>query len=269
MNIFSMPPILLHIYGPFAIHSFGLMIAISLIITLYFLHTDKRLAKLVSHEQLTTIFQISFFAGIIGGRILFLMTNWSSLDSWTESLTVWAGGLSILGCIVGIIVSLIFYFYYNNLPILKILDRIALYAPLTYSISRLGCFFAGCCFGQPTNVPWSVIYTNTDSLAPLHVQLHPTQLYSCLFLLCSFLFLITYDRYKQRNKPGQIIALFILLISLDRFFIDFLRGDREFFTQSNIFYNLSIQQSLALCLFSGAFIMMTFITIYKKSDESI
>jgi phosphatidylglycerol---prolipoprotein diacylglyceryl transferase len=264
-----MSPILLHIYGPIAIHTFGVMIALGLIITLYLLHRDKPLAKLISEHQLTTIFQISFFAGIAGGRVWFLMTSWSMIDHWTDSFMVWSGGLSISGAIIGIISTLSIYFYYTKLPALQILDRIALYTPLLQSISRLGCFFAGCCFGQPTNLPWSIIYTHPDSLAPLCVHLHPTQLYSSLFLACSFILLYSFDRLHHHTKPGQILALYIMLSSLDRFFIDFLRGDREFFTDPTIFGNLSIQQALALCLCTGAFVMMIFISIYKKSDESI
>ena len=264
-----MPPILLNIYGPIAIHSFGVMIALGVIIMLCLLHRDAKLAKLVSHDQLTTIFQIGFVAGIIGGRVWFLMTSWSTIDHWTDSFMVWSGGLSILGAIIGCISALTIYFATNNINQLKVLDRIALYAPLLQSISRLGCFFAGCCFGQVTNLPWAIIYTNPDSLAPLCTQLHPTQIYSCLFLAFCFIVLLCFDKFYPRQKPGQILYLYIMLISLERFFIDFLRGDREFFEHLTIFENVSIQQALALCMFAGAFVMMIFISIYKKTDESI
>ena len=264
-----MPPILLHIYGPIAIHSFGLMIMLGLIVTLYLLHHDKPLTKLISHNQLGTIFQISFIAGIIGGRSWFLITNPSIITHWTDCFTVWAGGLSILGAVIAIITTLFTYFYYTKLPALKILDRIALYTPLLQSISRLGCFFAGCCYGQPTNLPWGVVYKHFDSLAPLHVTIHPTQLYSSLFLACIFIIMLCFDRYYQHKKSGQMLALYIMLISLDRFLIDFLRDDQEFFVQPGLFGTLSIQQALALCLFIGAFTMISFITIYKKPNESI
>ncbi len=266
-----MPPILFHIYGPIAIHSFGLMIALGLIVTLSLLLRDKPLQKMISHKQLETIFQLSFFSGIAGGRIWFLMTNSSMIESWTDCFTVWVGGLSILGALIGIIGTLFIYFYYIKLPALPILDRIALYAPLLQSISRLGCFFAGCCFGQPTNLPWGVVYENCDSLAPLHVTLHPTQLYSSLFLACNFIMLLCYDRYctSKNKRSGQILAMYIMLMSVERFMVDFLRGDQEFFTKPGLFSCLSIQQILAFWLFLGSLIMMDFITNYKKTDESI
>lgn len=264
-----MPPILLHIYGPLAIHSFGAMIVLGLIITLYLLHRDKPLQKLISDQQLGTIFQISFISGIAGGRIWFLITNPSIIQHWTDYFTVWAGGLSIQGAIIGIVGTLLTYFYCMKLPGLKILDRIALYTPLLQSISRFGCLFAGCCFGKPTDVPWGIIYDNVDSLAPLHVIMHPTQMYSSALLFCSFIVLLCFDRYYHKKRPGQILALYIMLCSLERFSVDFLRGDQEFFSEPGLFGNLSMQQALALCLFSGALSVMIFISMYKKSDESI
>lgn len=264
-----MPPILFHIYGPIAIHSFGVMICLGLIIALYFMHKDTKLSAIISGEQLTTIFQIGFIAGITGGRIWFLLLNWSCAEHWTDYFMVWNGGLSILGCIIGILIALGIYLHQQHLPVLAILDRIALYTPLLQSISRLGCFFAGCCFGMPTAVPWSVIYTDQTCLAPLHIHIHPTQLYSSLFLLCSFIILLIIDRFFQKKQPGFILAWYIILSSLDRFCIDFFRGDREFFEQPTVFGTLSIQQALALCMCMTAICMIIYISSRKKKYESI
>ena len=264
-----MPPILLHLYGPFAIHSFGVMIALAVLIMLYLLHQDKKLAKLVSQDQLTNIFQLGFVAAIAGGRIWFLMTSWSTLDHWTDAFLVWSGGLSILGAIIGCMSALNLYFATNGINQPKVFDRIALYAPLTQSISRFGCFFAGCCFGQITNLPWAVVYTNSDSLAPLCVHLHPTQIYSSLLLAAAFLLLLCFDKFYHRQKPGQILYLYIMLTSFERFLVDFFRGDREFFTEPTMFTFLSIQQALAACMFAGALVLLIFASIDKKNDESI
>lgn len=264
-----MPPILLHIYGPIAIHSFGVMIALGLIITLYLLHADKKLMKLVSQDQLTSIFQIGFFAGVVGGRVYFLTTNWSMLDHWTDAFFVWSGGLSIQGAVIGCMSALSIYFTTNNIIQLKVFDRVALYVPLLQAISRFGCFFAGCCFGQVTNLPWAVVYTNPDSLAPLCAHLHPTQIYSSLLLATAFVLLLSFDKLYPDQKPGQILSLYIMLTSLERFFVDFFRGDREFPTNPTMFKTLSLQQALAVYMFVGAFVLLIIVSIDKKTDESI
>jgi len=268
-----MSSVLFHIYGPLAIHSFGLMIVIGLIIILYLLERDKKLKQLISSEQLSTIIQISLVSGVAGGRIWFLTTNPSVIEHWTDIFTVWNGGLSILGAIIGVIATLLLYLTWHYIPTLKLLDRLALYAPLLQSISRFGCFFAGCCHGLPTSLPWGILYTDAESLAPLHIVMHPTQIYSSMLLFLTFIVLYNFDRYKHQ-RPGQILMLYIMLTSTERFVVDFWRGDQEFFTQHLIarpgyFDFLSIQQFLALSLFIGALIMLIFISMYKKTDESI
>ena len=255
-----MPSVLLHIYGPLAIHSFGLMIVIGLIVILYLFERDKKLKQLISSEQLSTIIQISLVTGVAGGRIWFLMTNPSIIESWTDIFTVWSGGLSILGALIGIITALPAYLVWHKIPILPLLDRLALYAPLLQSISRFGCFFAGCCHGLPTNLPWGVMYTDVESLAPLHIIMHPTQIYSSILLFLTFVILKFFDRYKHQ-KAGQILMLYIMLTSTERFVVDFWRGDQEFFALPGYVDFLSIQQFLALSLFVGALIMLIFISM--------
>lgn len=264
-----MPPILLHIYGPLAIHSFGLMIVIGVLITLHLLHNDTKLQKLISENQLITLFQLSFIAAIVGGRIWFLITNPYVVEYWTDCFAVWSGGLSVLGAFIATLITLTGYLLCIRLPILSILDRIALYAPLTQSISRLGCFFAGCCYGQVTCQPWAIMYTDPNSLAPLHVMLHPTQLYSSIFLAINFIVLYSFSKIAKDQKPGQILTLYVMLMSLERFVVDFFRGDREFFHESNFFYNFSIQQFLAFCLFCAALFFMIIIYWTTKKNESI
>ena len=213
-----MSPVLLHIYGPFAIHSFGFMIILGLILTLYLLDRDKKLQKIVTHQQLATIINVSLISGVVGGRIWYLITNASDLNHWTDSFMVWNGGLSILGAVIGILTGISIYLRSQKLPILSLLDRFSLYAPLLQSISRFGCFFAGCCYGLPTNLPWAVEYINSESLAPLHVLIHPTQIYSSLLLFLSFVVLYFFDQRKH-NKTGQILALYIMLSTAERFIV--------------------------------------------------
>ena len=264
-----MSSVLLHIYGPLAIHSFGLMIVVGLLVVLYFLEHDTIIKKLISNSQLSIIIQISLISGIAGGRIWFLITNPSVIEQWSDIFTIWNGGLSILGAIIGIIITLPIYLIWHHIPILKLLDRLALYAPLLQSISRFGCFFAGCCHGLPTNLPWGVLYTDIESLAPLHIIMHPTQMYSSILLFLTFVILYVFDRHNKHQKSGTILVLYIMLTSSERFIVDFWRGDQEFFAQSWYFDFLSIQQFLALLLFISALIMLIFITIYKKQNESI
>jgi phosphatidylglycerol:prolipoprotein diacylglycerol transferase len=195
------------------------------------------------------------------------MTNLHVYHTVLDFFSIWSGGLSILGAIISTLITLPAYLYYKKLPVFNILDRLALYTPLLQSISRLGCFFAGCCYGQQTCLPWAVMYTHPDALAPLHVWIHPTQLYSSICLGLIFLFLYSFDQYCPAKKSGQIVALYVFFAGLERFFIDFFRADQDFYIQLPFNIHLSIQQILALTLCIIALLATMYLTLHSKKND--
>lgn len=242
---------LLHIYGPFAIHSYGLMIAIALLITTWLMQRSTLRKQLMSQDELLNAIMAGTLICISGGRALYLVSQWDTLESWTHIFNVWEGGLSLLGAVLATLIFLPLYLRIRGIPIMRFLDLVGLYAPLLIGISRIGCFFAGCCYGSPTELPWGVTYTQADSLAPVCVRLHPTQLYSTLTLVAGFLFVYYLIRPRIRI-PGQLFCLSILLVAIERFMIDFLRGDQEFLiVQSTTHLSLHQWISLAILISVG------------------
>lgn len=216
---------LLHIYGPIAIHGYGFMIAIGLLIFLHLMQKDRRFHALKLAPHITSIVLVGVIAGILGGRILFFIIHPEFYDNFFSFLTFFNGGLSILGAIIALLVTLPLYLAHLGIAIIPFLDLVALYAPLLQSISRLGCFLAGCCYGIPTTMRWGITYTAADSSAPLHACLHPTQLYSSmgLFIIFALLYFVLQYRFQ---KNGQLLCLYLLLVGFERFFVEFWRGDR-------------------------------------------
>ncbi|MEX0672236.1 MAG: prolipoprotein diacylglyceryl transferase [Candidatus Babeliales bacterium] len=220
-----MYPQILHIYGPFAINSYGLMIALALMLFLWLTTRDPRRAKIISTDQLSNALMVGVVAGLLGGRLLYFLSEQHHIKTIFDFFALWQGGLSILGAIIAILICVPLYLRSQNIKILPFFDLVALYAPLLQGISRIGCFLAGCCYGIHTNLPWAFTYTNPKSLAPLCLPLHPTQLYSAASFFCIFIFMKLYGQ-RRYKKPGQIISLYLLFLGLERFFIDFWRGDR-------------------------------------------
>ncbi len=68
-------------------------------------------------------------------------------------------------------------------------------------------------------------FTDTRSLAPLDVPLHPTQLYSALNALAIFIILMAVRRVK--HFEGEIFWLYLCIYSAARFFIEMVRGDHR------------------------------------------
>ena len=92
----------------------------------------------------------------------------------------------------------------------------------------MGCFFAGCCFGKPTDVPWAITFTdpfaNANVGTPLNVPLHPTQLYEAGAEALILLVLLATEN-RGRRFPGRTFWLYMLLYAISRYIIEIYRGD--------------------------------------------
>lgn len=246
------------LYGPIGVHSYGLMIALGLLLFLYLIQKNKRFHQLNLEDSFMGILLIAITAGLIGGRLMFLATTSDEFHSWLDLIAFWQGGFSILGTIIAITFVLPPYLSLIHVPIVPLLDLLAIYAPLVQSIARIGCFFAGCCHGTPTSAPWGIIYTDAQSAAPLYVCLHPTQLYSAIGLM--LIFAAMYFIFQHRFlRSGQLISIYLALVSLERFVIDFWRGDRE---ASLLF---SLDQQVAVILFIIAIAGFIAATSYHRA----
>lgn len=237
-----MYPKLLHIYGPLYINSYGVAIALGLLLLIWRASKDRTLKRFLTTDQLYNLIMLGIFSGIIGGRALYLATNWHDLNHWYEIFAVWQGGLSITGVIISVLATSGAYLWAQGIPLFAISDRFAIYAPLAQSFGRVGCFIAGCCYGTICNHAWAVTYTNNDVFAPLYVPLHPAQLYSACILFGIFIFLYCFAQ-KSNLKTGQLTLLYLILVGTERFVVDFWRGDRTFLS-SDIF-GLSVHQLLS------------------------
>jgi phosphatidylglycerol:prolipoprotein diacylglycerol transferase len=220
------------------------MIALGLLIFARLVYRHPNRKTIIADNQLFDLLLLGIIAGVGGARLLYLASNWSIISTWTDSINLWSGGLSMLGALLGSLLVIPWFARRHAIPLLPLLDIFALYAPLFESICRLGCFFAGCCFGKATSVIWAITYTDPESAAPLNIALHPTQLYASLTSLIVFFF-IYYGLQRIVSRPGQLLAAYLVCTSIERFTIDFLRADQEFFSWP-LAHFFSIHQWIAL-----------------------
>jgi phosphatidylglycerol:prolipoprotein diacylglycerol transferase len=117
-----------------------------------------------------------------------------------------------------------------GLATMSAIDCAAVAIPVGHAFGRLGCFLAGCCFGGRCDLPWAVTFTselaNQHSGTPIHVPLHPVQLYEMTseFLLAGFL---AWWFLKKSRYPGQTGLLYLIVYALVRFSLEFLREDHR------------------------------------------
>lgn len=256
-----MSPILLHLWGPFSIHAYGVCISLGILIALWLLQKDKKAQSLMSQQDLIASLQYIIISGYLGGRIVCMLSEQTDYQDYMLLLKFWEPGFSVLGTIIGILTTTIIFLWYKKIPILNYSDRLAIYAPLVQSFGRLGCFFAGCCYGQITTAWWAITYHDPEHMAPLHMALHPTQLYSSAILLTIFLILYFYIQ-RIAQQPGIILCTYLIMTSIERFTVDFWRWDRTWWTSLGYVSYFSTNQwiaiALCICSFSGIIVLKYF-----------
>lgn len=269
---------LLHICGPISIYSYGVAIAVGVLIFAWLIQRDSKYIQLNIGNKLIDILIASIITGVFGGRLLYILTEPEADKTFMSFLSFWEGGFSILGCILAILIIMPWFLKRLHIPIIPFLDIVAIYVPLVQSISRVGCFFAGCCYGITSNVSWSMTYTDPNTAAPMNIPLHPTQLYSAIILAIIFLSMYLVIQ-KVAKRPGQLLATYLILSSTERFFVDFWRADRTYpdFTSTmpftlmpNFFNQLSINQLIALLIIVTALLFLIYVTLFvpQKNDPA-
>jgi len=185
---------------------------------------------------------VSMIGGITGARLFHVVFEHPEIYRAHPEMIykVWYGGFVFYGGLAG---AVIFSFIYCRLKKISSLIYGDLFAPvlaLGYTLGRLGCFAAGCCFGKPTTLPWAVHFP-IGVEAPAYIGLHPTQLYSSIWSLLVLAILISYEKANRWPLPGQMFGWWLVLQSIGRIFIEQFRDD---FRGRSVF-NLSISTWLS------------------------
>lgn len=216
-------PVLLRI-GDFPIHSYGFLIAVGFLLCVWM---SKREAVRIglSGDRIVDLGFWSLLVGMIGSRVLYVITLWSHyVEHPLEALYVWEGGLVFFG---GPLLCIPFFFWYTkrfNMPRWQVLDIGAQAVPLAHAFGRLGCFSVGCCHGGPTGLPWGVRF-HSELVEPelRGIDLHPTQLYEAASLF-ALLYFLRRMRFTKRFD-GQIAYTYLIAYSIIRSVIEIFRGD--------------------------------------------
>jgi len=209
--------------GPLTLHTYGLLIAIGFIAGLI---VAVRIGKRhgIDSQYIMDLGLILIISGVIGSRIFYVLLNVSYyLKNPFDVLKLWQGGLVFSGGLLGAVIAGAFYIRRHGYDIWQMGDIFAPAIVIAQAIGRVGCFMAGCCYGKPTSLPWGATFTNPESIAPLHIPLHPTQLYDSLSNFIIFIIVMSLGARKKFN--GQVFIWFLILHSTARLLIEKFRGD--------------------------------------------
>jgi phosphatidylglycerol:prolipoprotein diacylglycerol transferase len=137
------------------------------------------------------------------------------------------GGHYYIGFIAGS-AFLVLAFRRHGISLARGLDILAPALALAHGIGRVGCLFAGCCWGKACSLPWAVTFTSPDAHSmtgvPLGIPLQPTQVYESLIELALFGFLL-WKALKAPWRPGTTFLAYVALYGFARFGLEMLRDD--------------------------------------------
>lgn len=208
--------------GRFTIHGYGLMIGLGFAISILLCgYITKKLG--LSEDDFTNIAICLLVFGFMGGKLLYVIVNFSQFLENPLS-TLGSGGFVVYGGIIVGIFTIFLYCKVKKISFLSYMDMLAPAVMLTQGFGRIGCFMAGCCYGRETTSAFGVVFPE-GCLAPAGVKLIPTQLMSAGFdIVVAILLIVLIRRVKYR---GMLSGIYLLAYGIGRFIIEMLRGDKE------------------------------------------
>ena len=214
--------------GPVTIYTYGVLLAAAYLVGLKLAMVRAKTRGLDQTRVLDLGIYI-IISALVGAKLLLLFTDLGTYTANPRELLSLArsGGVFYGGLILAVTVALL-YIRRIGLPLWTTCDVFAPGIALGHVVGRLGCLFAGCCYGKPTTMPWGITFTDPFAAAnvgtPLNVPLHPTQLYEAgaegLILL-----LLLATETRGRRFPGRTFWLYMLLYAISRYVIEMYRGD--------------------------------------------
>ena len=207
---------------------------------------------------------------LIGISLLFALVSAYLIDGIFHSIQegeLAFGSINFLSGFVGgflcFLVLMKYYYNYDNKDMKKIANTIITGVVLAHAIGRIGCFFAGCCFGIPTESFLGVVfpYGHAHLLYP-GTAVFPTQLFESAFLFTLFFLLNNVKFFKNIEVETYFIGY-----GAWRFFLEFIRGDDRgvliplFETEYNVFPTPAQFISIFMILF-GVYLL------YRKNKLS-
>jgi phosphatidylglycerol:prolipoprotein diacylglycerol transferase len=258
-----MHPILFEIRG-FPVFTYGVLLAAAYLLGLQFALRRARTRGLEPHRVMDLGIWI-IVSALIGAKLLLVVVEYDQFGrDPAELLTLLRSGGVFYGGLIAAVAVALWYLRRHKMPMWTVTDVFAPGIALGHVIGRMGCLFAGCCFGRPADVPWAITFHNEYAArnvgTPLGVALHPTQLYEAGAELLILLFLLATER-RGRPFPGRTFWGYLLLYGVSRFIIEFFRGDVR-----GMVGPLSTSQFLSVLIVPLSIVML--IVLSRRSSPS-
>lgn len=204
----AIDPVMIHI-GSFGIRWYAVAYIVGLFGGWYYFKALDKKDTLLSKIAFENILMYVLFGMILGGRlgyvIFYNLRHYLEVPS--EILKIWHGGMSFHGGALGVIIALYIFARIYEVPYLKLMDKVVCVVPIGLCLGRIANFINAELYGRVTDVPWAMIFPNSD-MQPRH----PSQLYQSALEGLGLLILLSILFYKTRLReyPGILGGIFLL-----------------------------------------------------------
>ena len=180
-----------------------------------------------------TVYAVSVWAiigGIIGARVVHVIDFWSFYSNDPlEIFALWSGGIAIYGAILGGFVAGAIYCTIAKVPVGKLADITAPALLIAMAVGRIGDIINGEHLAQTTTMPWGLVYSHPASPSNQQYGLTPSHPAIAYEMIWDMVALAMIWPLRNRLRPdGMLFVLYGALYSVGRFFISFLRVDKEY-----------------------------------------
>ncbi len=258
------------------LHSYGLLIAAAFLVGIWLAQREAR-RRGQDPERIADLSFWILVAALVGSRVYFIFVNWEDyfgtgrvlvttpFGRIPRLLAFWEGGLVFYGGFIGAALTAFWYMRRHGMRFLPHADTLIPSVAFGHFLGRLGCFAAGCCWGEVAHghLPWAASFPPDslafqsfatrphpeEFLAPdglTTLPLHPVQLYEAFGELALFLLLVLAVRPRKRFH-GQVLASWLLLYAVLRTVVEVFRGDVE----RGVVAGLGVGQWTSLAIFAA------------------
>lgn len=213
-----MNPVAFSVFG-IDVKWYGILITIGMFLGV--LLTYKRAPKFgIEPERIVDLALFCFPAAVIGARFWYVAFNWHMYQGdFIKIINIRLGGLAFHGGLIFALVVAVLLCKKWSISPWNLIDLAIPAVALGQAIGRWGNYINKEAYGVPTDLPWAIEVNGQ--------MVHPTFLYESIWCLLLFVFLIIIS--QKRSFEGQIVLLYGILYSIERFFVEALRTDSLYF----------------------------------------
>lgn len=238
---------------------YGVMSALGMLAALVLLAATRKHTRF-SEDQALSAALWAIITGFVGAKVLFWLVEIDRIIADPSFLLhTLREGFVFYGALIGGLGGVAIYALRKKLPFFSLTDYFIPALVIGHAFGRIGCLFAGCCYGMECVSPISIVFP-TGSAAPAGIPLLPTQIMESafLFLLCAYLVW----QLSKKKAFGTISGWYMVLYGAWRFGIEFFRRDDRGAVGS-----LSTSQFISIFIFVGGVALLLLVKsgVLKKT----